>query len=125
MFAAFHLGRAVELSQLGKRISLMLMRRLGGTVLGLGYAVMVSELMLAPFVPSNTARGGGIVLPIVYSIATGLGSYPEVHAREYGGEYLMLVGSHANLISASMLSTAMAANPYVAMRARLLLGVDF
>jgi DASS family divalent anion:Na+ symporter len=61
------------------------------------------ELLLAPFVPSNTARGGGIVLPVVHSIATTLGSTPS-HQPKVGG-FLMLVGAHANLLSASMFLT--------------------
>lgn len=61
------------------------------------------EILLAPFVPSNTARGGGIVLPVVHSIATTLGSTPS-HQPKVGG-FLMLVGAHANLLSASMFLT--------------------
>lgn len=62
-----------------------------------------SELILAPFVPSNTARGGGIVLPVVHSIAITLGSTPNVNPEI--GSFLILVGSHANLLSASMYLT--------------------
>jgi DASS family divalent anion:Na+ symporter len=61
------------------------------------------ELLLAPFVPSNTARGGGIVLPVVNSIATTLGSTPTNNPKL--GGFLTLVGSHANLLSASMYLT--------------------
>ncbi|KAG1241439.1 hypothetical protein G6F68_016724 [Rhizopus microsporus] len=75
----------------------------------LAYSIVFSELILAPFVPSNTARGGGIVLPVVRSIATSLGSTPTSHPQI--GGYLMLVGAHANLLSASMYLTGMASNP--------------
>ena len=34
---------------------------------GLGYALCCAELILGPVVPSNTARGGGILAPIVDS----------------------------------------------------------
>jgi DASS family divalent anion:Na+ symporter len=61
------------------------------------------ELLIAPFVPSNTARGGGIILPVVQSIAHTLGSTPR-HNPDMGG-FLMLVGSHANILSASMYLT--------------------
>lgn len=122
IFAAFHLGKAVEVTGLGKRISLLLIRTFGQKLLGLSYAILFSgtkkkkkvteksqnsavfiELLLAPFVPSNTARGGGIVLPVVQSIATTLGSTPERNSKL--GGFLMLVGSHANLLSASMYMT--------------------
>lgn len=123
IFAAFHLGKAVEVTKLGKRISLIMIRSFGKRVIGLAYAILLSgkklihvfflvdhshaynilELLLAPFVPSNTARGGGIVLPVVHSIATTLGSTPS-HQPKVGG-FLMLVGAHANLLSASMFLT--------------------
>ncbi|KAI8365064.1 Sodium/sulfate symporter [Choanephora cucurbitarum] len=118
IFAAFHLGKAVEVTQLGKRISLVMIRLFGNRIIGLGYAVLISELFLAPFVPSNTARGGGIVLPVVQSIATSLGSTPSQNPKI--GSFLMLVGAHANLLSASMYLTGMAPNPIVLAKANTL-----
>ncbi|KAI8377262.1 Sodium/sulfate symporter [Blakeslea trispora] len=118
IFAAFHLGKAVEVTQLGKRISLLMIRLFGNRIIGLGYAILISELFLAPFVPSNTARGGGIVLPVVQSIATSLGSTPSQNPKI--GSFLMLVGAHANLLSASMYLTGMAPNPIVLAKANTL-----
>jgi citrate:succinate antiporter/L-tartrate/succinate antiporter len=43
---------------LGKRIALLLVRVLGRRTLGLGYAVMFVDLILAPTTSSNTARSG-------------------------------------------------------------------
>ncbi|EIE77542.1 hypothetical protein RO3G_02246 [Rhizopus delemar RA 99-880] len=126
IFAAFHLGKAVEMTQLGRRISLLMIKSFGKHVLGLGYAIVLSELLLAPFVPSNTARGGGIVLPIVRSIATTLDSTPELNPEL--GQYFILIGNHANLLSASMYLTGMAANPIVIAKANILfphLNFDF
>ncbi|KAI9029751.1 Sodium/sulfate symporter [Phycomyces nitens] len=115
IFAAFHLGKAVEVTQLGQRVSLMMVKTFGQHIIGLGYAIVLSELLLAPFVPSNTARGGGIVLPVVNSIAKTLGASPTQDAKL--GGFLTLVGSHANLISASMYLTGMAPNPIVLAKA--------
>ncbi|KAI8642113.1 Sodium/sulfate symporter [Parasitella parasitica] len=118
IFAAFHLGKAVEVTQLGKRISLLMIRSFGKHVIGLAYAILLSELLLAPFVPSNTARGGGIVLPVVHSIATTLGSTPSQNPKI--GAFLMLIGAHSNLLSASMYLTGMAPNPIVLAKANSL-----
>ncbi|KAF7721112.1 hypothetical protein EC973_005396 [Apophysomyces ossiformis] len=115
IFAAFHFGKAIQITQLGRRISLKLIQRFGRRIMGLAYAIVLSELFLAPFIPSNTARGGGIVLPIVDSIATTLGSTPTRNPKL--GGFLMLVGTHANLISASMYLTGMASNPIVVAKA--------
>lgn len=85
-----------------------------------------TELLLGPFVPSNTARGGGIVLPIVRSIAASLGSTPLNNPKP--GSYLMLMGAHANLLSASIYLTGMAPNPIVLSKATKLfpdLKLDF
>ncbi|KAI8068343.1 Sodium/sulfate symporter [Gongronella butleri] len=111
IFSAFHLGKAVQTTQLGKRLSLHMIARFGQHPLGLGYAVVFSEILIAPFVPSNTARGGGIILPVVQSMAQTLGSTPT--NRPAVGAFLMLLGSHANLLSASMFLTGMAPNPIV------------
>ncbi|CAO3592600.1 unnamed protein product [Absidia cylindrospora] len=118
IFAAFHLGKAVEVTHLGKRLSLWMVRNFGKHTLGLAYSVVFSELLIAPFVPSNTARGGGIIMPVVHSIAQTLGSTPS-HNPEMGG-FLMLLGSHANLLSASMYLTGMAPNPLVLAKANQL-----
>lgn len=125
VFAAFHIGKAVEATFLGRRIALLLLKVMGHSFLGLGYAIFIAELILSPFVPSNTARGGGIMMPIVASIVDTLGASPLHHPRLLGGEFLMLCGSHANLLSASVFSTGMAANPLVSSKAAQILNIRF
>jgi DASS family divalent anion:Na+ symporter len=49
------------------------------------------------------ARAGGTVSPVVYPIATTLGSTPDTNPEV--GSFLLLVGNHANLLSASMYLT--------------------
>jgi DASS family divalent anion:Na+ symporter len=142
VWAAFHLGYAVEHTLLGRRVSLYLMRWFGSSVLGLAYAVFLSEWVLAPFVPSNTARGGGIMLPIVLSVTKTIQGMlgaarqqgddsedeeddrPEVKKTSVGA-FLMLCGAHANLISSHFFPTGMAANPLVSKKAAEILGVEF
>jgi divalent anion:Na+ symporter, DASS family len=67
--AAFLLSGTVVRSGFGRRIALALIRALGGTTLGLGYAIAGGELILGPVIPSNTARGGGVMAPIVNALA--------------------------------------------------------
>lgn len=124
VLAAFLIAGAVKASGLGRRIALTLVSKLGGSTTGLGYAICGSELLLGPAVPSNTARGGGILSPVVRSVATALDSNPGPTARR-AGEYLVLVGAHANLITAAMFLTGMAANALVAEAAKTHLGVEY
>ncbi|MBN4047140.1 DASS family sodium-coupled anion symporter [bacterium AH-315-P13] len=122
--AAFLIAGGVINTGLGKRIALKLVGWLGKTTLGLGYAICGAELILGPVVPSNTARGGGILAPIVNSISVALGSKPTNNPKK-AGEFLILVGSHANLITAAMFLTGMAANPLVARAVEDIYGIEF
>ena len=124
VLAAFLIAGAVKASGLGRRIALTLVSKLGRSTTGLGYAICGTELLLGPAVPSNTARGGGILSPIVRSVATALDSNPGKTARR-AGEYLVLVGAHANLITAAMFLTGMAANALVSEAAEVHLGIEF
>lgn len=109
---AFLIAGVVIDTGLGKRISLLCIHALGKSMTGLGYAICSAELILGPLVPSNTARGGGILAPIVDSMSRTLGSTPN-KSPDKAGKYLHLVGAHANLITAAMFLTGMAANPLI------------
>lgn len=109
---AFLIAGAMIRTGLGQRIALNCVSQFGKTTLGLGYATAVAEFILGPAIPSNTARGGGVMAPIVNSLSRTLGSTPESHPKR-AGEYLMLNGSHLNLVTAAMFLTGMAANGLV------------
>jgi len=93
MFSAFLFARAITTTGLGVRIAYLFISRFGHTSLTLGYSVAFSDLVLAPVVPSDTARGGGIMAPIVRSLAVALDSQPGATANRIGA-YLTLVGFH-------------------------------
>lgn len=122
--AAFFISGGMMESGLGRRIALMMVAALGKTTLGLGYAIAAAELLLAPFIPSNTARGGGLMMPIVNAINEVLGSDAKKSPRRVG-EYLILCGAHLNLVTAAMFLTGMAANPLVSKAAGDILDVEF
>ena len=68
IFGAFVFAMGYEKTGLGRRIALILVRWLGGRTLGLGYAIALSDLLLAPFTPSNTARSAGTIFPVIRNI---------------------------------------------------------
>ena len=109
IFAAFMLGLGYEKSGLGRRIALFLVKTLGRKTLGLGYAIAIADGILAPFIPSNSARSGGIIYPIVSSLPPMLGSYPDNGARKIGG-YLVWVSLAATCVTSSMFFTGLAPN---------------
>lgn len=109
IFVAFMFGLGYEKTGLGRRIALSLVRSLGRRTLGLGYAVALADLLLAPFMPSNTARSGGTIFPIIKTIPGLYGSFPGDGARRIGA-YLMWTAFAATGITSSMFLTANAAN---------------
>jgi DASS family divalent anion:Na+ symporter len=110
---AILISRGLKKTGLGNRIGLMFIAALGKRTIGIGYGLAVCELVLAPFTPSNTARGGGIVHPIMKSIATAFDSDPAKGTQGKIGTYLSLVNMHANTITSGMFVTATAPNPLV------------
>ena len=65
VFGAFIFALGYEATGLGRRIALFLVKFMGKRTLTLGYAVVIIDILLAPFTPSNTARTGGTVFPVV------------------------------------------------------------
>lgn len=122
--AAFLLSSAVLNTGIGRRIALWLFSIFGRSIKGLAYSVCASELLLAPVIPSNTARGGGLHAPIVNSLAQSLATHDSTKKND-AGIYLSLVGGHANLITSAMFMTAMAANPLITKAARDIFDIDF
>ncbi|MBX9977834.1 MAG: anion permease [Alphaproteobacteria bacterium] len=109
----FFIARGFINSQLGTRVAYIFIRALGRYSLGLGYGVVLTELLVAPLIPSNSARAGGIIYPILKSMAESLGSRPGDGTERKIGSFLMQISYHANLITSAMFLTAMAANPMV------------
>ena len=109
IFTAFMFAMGYEKTGLGRRISLLLVRYMGKRTLGLGYAIVLADLILAPFMPSNTARSGGTIFPIVKNIPELYGSSPKNEPRKIGA-YISWVALAGSCISSSLFLTALAPN---------------
>ncbi len=112
--AAFFVSRAVIKTGLGARVAYYFMKILGKKTLGLSYGLGLADLILAPAMPSNTAREGGIVMPLVRSVAEVYDSDPDKGTERKIGSFLMLNAFQINVITSAMFMTAMAANPLIA-----------
>ena len=99
---------------LGRRIGLLFVTRLGSSTLGLAYGMALTDLILAPATPSNTARCGGVVFPVVASLSHLEDSNPAPEdSRKRMGAFLALTALQVNVVTSAMFLTAMAGNPCV------------
>ena len=123
IFAAFLFARAVSSTGFGTRVGYLFIRTFARSPLSLGYSLAAADFVLAPFIPSDTARGGGIVFPVVRSVAVDFGSEPGPSAKLIG-EFLVLVSYHTTYVASAMFLTGMAANPLMAEFAQKIGHVD-
>lgn len=114
---AFIIARGFVKTGLGERVAYYFISAFGKSSLGLSYSLVITELFLAPAVPSNTARGAGIIYPVIKSLANGYGSSAEEGTAKRIGSFLVGVCFNANLITSAMFLTAMACNPLIAILA--------
>ena len=120
---AFVFSIGYRKSGLGRRIALLLVRGLGRHTIGLGYAVAFSDVILAPATPSNTARSGGTVYPIVSNIPRIYGSEPGPTAGRIG-TYVMWTAFATTAVTSSLFLTALAPNAAALAIAKKISGVD-
>ncbi len=110
IFAAFMFALGYEKTGLGRRIALWLVKVMGKKTLTLGYAVTIADTLLAPFTPSNTARSGGTVFPVIRNLPALYDSKPNDPSSRRIGGYLMWVAIAATSVTSSMFLTALAPN---------------
>ena len=110
--AAFLLSRGFINTGLGQRIAYILIKLFGKSPIRLAYTLLVSDLILAPATPSNTARTGGVVYPITRSLASAFGSEPDGTRRKIGA-YLVQVISQTSGVTSAMFMTSNAPNPMI------------
>ncbi|MDH5287570.1 MAG: anion permease [Betaproteobacteria bacterium] len=110
IFGAFMFALGYEKTGLGKRIALWLVEKMGRRTLTLGYAVTIADTVLAPFTPSNTARSGGTIYPVIRNLPALYDSKPNDPSARRIGSYIMWVAIATTCITSSMFLTALAPN---------------
>jgi len=123
IFVAFMFARAFAKTGLGRRIAYWFIRAFGHKTLGLAYALVASDLVLAPGIPSGAARTGGVLYPIVRSLSSAFGSEPGPTAGKIG-RCIHLTTYQAHGVNCAMFMTAMAANPLIVELAKKTAHVD-
>jgi DASS family divalent anion:Na+ symporter len=108
---SFFVARGFILTKLGTRLAYKIMSLFGKNSLGLGYGLVATDLILAPTLPSVTARAGGIVFPILRALVdvfTGKSHDPRM------GAFLTQCAFQGSAITSAMFLTSMAGNPLIA-----------
>lgn len=110
IFGAFMFALGYEKTGLGRRIALILVKSLGKRSLTLGYAIMIADVALSPFTPSNTARSGGTIYPIISNLPPLYGSKPNDPSMKKIGTFLMWTAIASTCVTSSLFLTALAPN---------------
>lgn len=123
VLAAMIMARVLMDTGMARRIALLFIRRFGRSSLGVGYALVLTDITLAAGVPSITARSAGMVMPVARGIAELFGSHPGPTARRLGA-YLIAVIYQGSAVACAMFLTGQASNVLAANLAAKLVNVQ-
>ncbi|GKU97954.1 hypothetical protein SLEP1_g11023 [Rubroshorea leprosula] len=107
---SFFFARGFVKTGLGDRIATYFVKWLGKSTLGLSYGLTLSEALIAPAMPSTTARAGGVFLPIIKSLSLSAGSKPGDGSSKKLGSYLIKTQFQCAANSSALFLTAAAQN---------------
>ncbi|XP_015893499.3 dicarboxylate transporter 2.1, chloroplastic [Ziziphus jujuba] len=107
---SFFFARGFVKTGLGDRIATYFVKWLGKSTLGLSYGLTISEALIAPAMPSTTARAGGVFLPIIKSLSLSAGSKPGDPSKKKIGSYLIQSQFQSAGNSSALFLTAAAQN---------------
>ena len=113
VLCAFFMSRGVLKTGLGRRIAFLFIRAIGQSSLGLAYALISTDFLLAAFVPSSSARAGGIVFPVAMSLNEAYESRPGESAQKLGA-FLLFAIYQCDVINSAMWLTGQASNALIA-----------
>jgi DASS family divalent anion:Na+ symporter len=113
VLAAFFISNALLKAGLARRIALGFVRLFGRSSLGVCYSLGMTDFVLALIIPSSGARSGGVVLPIVRSVAELYGSEPGETASLLGA-FLMAGVYQTICVTSATLLTGQASNALAA-----------
>lgn len=123
VLAAFFISRAMIITGLGRRIAFHFIRVIGHHSLGLGYALIATDFLLASIIPSTGARSGGVVFPIAKSLSEAYESRPGPTAGRLGA-FLMVLLYQCEVIICATFLTGQASNVLIAKFAQQVTGIE-
>lgn len=123
ILTAFVIGHCFVITGLGKRIAYFLIDKFGHTTLRLGYVSTLTDFILSPAIPSNTARSGGLVYPIFQNLAYTLDSYPDKNPKRVGAFFMSFLYQNS-LTTGTLFVTAGAIMPMMIHLCNTIMGAD-
>jgi L-tartrate/succinate antiporter len=79
-----------------------------GTVFDTRFKLMRERILLAPVTPSNTARSGGTIYPIIRNVPALYDSNPDDPSARRIGSYIMWVAVASVAVTSSLFLTGFA-----------------
>jgi divalent anion:Na+ symporter, DASS family len=113
VLCAFFMSRALIKTGLGRRIAFLFIRAIGQSSLGLAYALVSTDIVLAAFIPSSSARSGGVIYPVARSLAEAYESRPGETANRLGA-FLLFTIYQGDVLASAMWLTGQASNALIA-----------
>lgn len=107
---AFFMAKGFIKTGLGSRVAYTFVKLFGKSSLGLAYGLSMTDFFMAPAIPSNAARAGGVLFPIVKALAVEYGSTPEKNTSRKIGAYLLMTVFYVDIVASATFLTAFAAN---------------
>lgn len=107
---SFFFAKGFEKTGLGERIANIFVKAMGKSTLGLSMGLIAAESLLAPAMPSTSARAGGIFMPIIKSLSEASGSKPGEASRTKMGSFLTQAQFQASIHSSNLFLTGAAQN---------------
>ncbi|KAK9815699.1 hypothetical protein WJX72_008247 [[Myrmecia] bisecta] len=107
---SFFFAKGFEKTGLGERVATLFVKAFGKSTLGLAYGLTMAEALIAPAMPSTTARAGGIFMPIISSLSQNAGSQPGTPSAAKLGTFLCQSQFQGSVHSSALFLTAAAQN---------------
>lgn len=107
---SFFFAKGFEKTGLGERVATLFVKAFGKSTLGLAYGLAFAEALIAPAMPSTTARAGGIFMPIMSSLSQNAGSLPGTDSAGKLGKFLVQAQFQGSVHSSALFLTAAAQN---------------
>ena len=113
LFLVLSLSKVITKTTLGLRLAYLFMKCFGKGILGLSYSITLTELLVSPILPSNTARGASVGFPLVTSLSQYISSKIKGVSEKSVGSYLSLLYAYNSAICSGMFLTAMISNAII------------